>query len=44
MTKRVLLVGAMGLIGHLVDVDLATRPETVVSSLTRRTHPFQIVF
>ncbi|WP_395494590.1 NAD-dependent epimerase/dehydratase family protein [Acetobacter sp. KSO5] len=36
MTTRVLLVGGTGLIGRSVDVDLATRPDTVVTSLTRR--------
>ncbi|GCE88826.1 hypothetical protein MSKU15_0427 [Komagataeibacter diospyri] len=36
MTTRVLLVGGTGLIGHVVHADLATRPDTVVTSLTRR--------
>ncbi|MBO1326008.1 NAD(P)H-binding protein [Acetobacter sp. TBRC 12305] len=37
MTTRVLLVGGTGLIGRLVDADLAMRPDIVVTSLTRRT-------
>ncbi|MHC0612926.1 NAD(P)H-binding protein [Komagataeibacter oboediens] len=36
MTTRILLIGGTGLIGHLVDADLARRPDTVVTSLTRR--------
>ncbi|MBV1829780.1 NAD(P)H-binding protein [Komagataeibacter sp. AV436] len=36
MTTRVLLIGGTGLIGHLVDAALATRPDTIVTSLTRR--------
>lgn len=36
MTTHVLLVGATGLIGHFVDADLATQPDMVVTSLTRR--------
>ncbi|GBQ51436.1 NAD(P)H-binding protein (plasmid) [Komagataeibacter sucrofermentans] len=36
MTTRALLIGGTGLIGHLVDANLAPRPDTVVTSLTRR--------
>ncbi len=36
MTTRVLLIGGTGLIGRSVDANLATRPDTVVTSLTRR--------
>ncbi|MFT8719486.1 NAD(P)H-binding protein [Acetobacter sp.] len=36
MTTRVLLIGATGLVGRLVDVELATRSDTAVTSLTRR--------
>jgi len=36
MTTRVLLVGGTGLIGHLVNAELAMRSDTVVTSLTRR--------
>ncbi|GBR33744.1 MULTISPECIES: NAD(P)H-binding protein [Komagataeibacter] len=36
MTTRVLLIGGTGLIGRSVDADLAKRPDTVVTSLTRR--------
>ncbi|ARW15318.1 Rossmann-fold NAD(P)-binding domain-containing protein [Komagataeibacter europaeus] len=36
MTTRVLLIGGTGLIGHSVDADLARRPDTIVTSLTRR--------
>ncbi|MFT8417293.1 MAG: hypothetical protein ABF636_00485 [Acetobacter sp.] len=35
MTTRVLLVGGTGLIGRLVKADLATRPDTVITSQTR---------
>lgn len=33
MTTRVLLVGAPGLIGRLVDAEFITRPDTVVTSI-----------
>ncbi|NVN38267.1 NAD-dependent epimerase/dehydratase family protein [Komagataeibacter swingsii] len=36
MTTRVLLVGGTGLIGRSVNAGLATRPDTIVTSLTRR--------
>ncbi|MBE7729801.1 NAD(P)H-binding protein [Komagataeibacter sp. FXV3] len=36
MTTRVLLIGGTGLVGRSVDADLAKRPDTVVTSLTRR--------
>ncbi|GBQ56026.1 NAD(P)H-binding protein [Komagataeibacter swingsii] len=36
MTTRILLIGGSGLIGHFVNEKLATRPDTVVTSLTRR--------
>ncbi|WP_259369405.1 NAD-dependent epimerase/dehydratase family protein [Komagataeibacter europaeus] len=36
MTTRILLIGGSGLIGHFVDADLATRPDIIVTSLTRR--------
>ncbi|WP_182355997.1 NAD-dependent epimerase/dehydratase family protein [Komagataeibacter europaeus] len=36
MTTRVLLIGGSGLIGCSVDADLARRPDTIVTSLTRR--------
>ncbi|MBS1104026.1 NAD-dependent epimerase/dehydratase family protein [Gluconobacter sp. Dm-62] len=36
MTTRVLLIGGTGLIGRSVDADLAMRPDTIVTSLTRR--------
>lgn len=36
MTTRVLLIGGTGLIGRSVDADLATWPDTVVTSLARR--------
>ncbi|KDE20334.1 hypothetical protein AZ09_08510 [Acetobacter aceti 1023] len=36
MTMRVLLIGVTGLIGRFVDTDLAMRPDTTVTSLTRR--------
>lgn len=36
MTTRVLLAGATGLVGNFVEAGLAARPDTVVTSLTRR--------
>ncbi|WP_010511968.1 NAD(P)H-binding protein [Komagataeibacter europaeus] len=36
MTTRVLLIGGTGLIGRFVDADLVTRPDIIVTSLTRR--------
>ncbi|AOX16594.1 Rossmann-fold NAD(P)-binding domain-containing protein [Kozakia baliensis] len=39
MTTRVLLAGATGLVGHFVEAGLAPRPDTVVTSLTRRRTP-----
>ncbi|WP_308721554.1 NAD-dependent epimerase/dehydratase family protein [Komagataeibacter xylinus] len=36
MTTRILLIGGTGLIGHSIDADLATRLDTLVTSLTRR--------
>ncbi|MEJ5117490.1 NAD(P)H-binding protein [Gluconobacter cerinus] len=36
MTTRVLLIGGTGLIGRRVDAELTTRPDTAVTSLTRR--------
>lgn len=34
MTTCILLVGGCGLIGRLVDAELATRPDTLVTGIT----------
>lgn len=36
MTTRILLAGVTGLVGHFVETGLAARPDTAVTSLTRR--------